>query len=239
MGGIRESPRTHAEVRLRPSSERPSNAPSHRAPEHATAMRAYMGPNGSSSGTDIPAESGVCRDGPASPSRSARALRPGAFGASVGGALRMAPRRRLIAGASPRWPEALARTVAEPMNQARPRQLPPCFLAGLRVGSGRCSRVPWLAPSLSVHHLTQDTAEADVAHRRVNGLCMPRGRAIAAAVARCAQMRAALQDLARDPDLRLTGVVTGLFARATWIIGNTAGLRGVVRVLRGVPVGRP
>src|SRR3982750_301906 len=91
MGGIRESPRTHAEVRLRPSPERPSNAPSHGAPEHATAMRAYMGPNGSSSGTDIPVESGACRDGPASPSRSARALRPGAFGASVGGALRMAP----------------------------------------------------------------------------------------------------------------------------------------------------
>jgi hypothetical protein len=75
MGGIRETPRPHAELRLRPSPERPSNAPPNRAPEHATAMRACTGPNGSSSGTDIPAESGVCRDGPANPSRPARARR--------------------------------------------------------------------------------------------------------------------------------------------------------------------
>src|SRR3954469_10552980 len=186
MGGIRETPRAHAEVRLRPSPKRPSNAPSHGAPEHATAMRACMGPNGSKSGTDIPAESGVCRDGTANPSRSVRALRPGAFGASLGACFGWRPRRRLITGAGPRWPGALARTVTEPIKQARPRQLPPCFLAGLRGGLGRCSRVPWLAPSLSVHHLTQDTAEADVAHRRVNGLRMPRGRAVA--VARCAQV---------------------------------------------------
>src|SRR3954449_10746468 len=159
MGGIRETPRAHAEVRLRPSPERPSNAPSHRAPEHATAIRACMGPNGLKSGADIPVESGACRDGPANPSRSARALRPGAFGASLRGALRIASRRQLIAGTSPRWPEALARSVIEPLKQAMPRQRPPCFLAGLRVGSGRCSRAPWLAPPLSVSYLTQDTAE--------------------------------------------------------------------------------
>src|SRR3954452_18510086 len=149
------------------------------------------------------------------------------------------PRRRLIAGASPRWPGGLAQSVIEPMKQARPRQLPPCFLAGLCGGSGRCSRVPWLAPPLSVHHLTQDTAEADVAHRRVDGLRMPRGGAVAPAVARCTQVRAALQDLARDPDLRLTGVVTGLFAPAAWIVGNAASLWGLGLMFRGIPVGRP
>jgi hypothetical protein len=98
MGGIRETPRPHAELRLRPSPERPSNAPPNRAPEHATAMRACTGPNGSSSGTDIPAESGVCRDGPANPSRPARALRPGAFGASLRGVLRMEPLKSACSG---------------------------------------------------------------------------------------------------------------------------------------------
>src|SRR3954447_17027177 len=62
---------------------------------------------------------------------------------------------------------------------------------------------------------SNDAPEADVGGRRVDGLGMPRRRPIATAVVRRAQMRAALQYPARDPDLRLARVVAqGLWRAA-------------------------
>src|SRR5262245_17671721 len=84
-----------------------------------------------------------------------------------------------------------------------------------------------------------DAAEADMAGRRVNRLGEARGRPVAPAVVRRAQMRSAFQHLARNPDRRLAGVVAVLGARAPWIARDAAGLRGIRRMLRLIPVSRP
>src|SRR6185312_3807023 len=68
---------------------------------------------------------------------------------------------------------------------------------------------------------------------------MSRSGAIAAAIIRRAQMRAALDDLARDLDVGLARIVAALLAPAARILGNAARLRRVGLVLRGKPVGRP
>src|SRR5689334_2585567 len=68
---------------------------------------------------------------------------------------------------------------------------------------------------------------------------MARGRAVAAAVIRRAQMRAALQHFARDADLGLAGVVALLLAPAARVLRNAARLGGVGMVARLVPVRRP
>src|SRR6188508_2393617 len=68
---------------------------------------------------------------------------------------------------------------------------------------------------------------------------MARGRAVAAAVVRRAQMRAALDDLAGNPDLRLAGVVAVLLEPAARIFRDAAGLRRIRLVLLRIPVGGP
>src|SRR5215207_11251266 len=57
-------------------------------------------------------------------------------------------------------------------------------------------------------------AEADVAHAGVDHLRPARGGAVAQAVAVGAQERAALDDLARDRELRLGGIPAGCLAAA-------------------------
>src|SRR5690242_1616378 len=78
-----------------------------------------------------------------------------------------------------------------------------------------------------------------MARRGVDGLGVPRGRAIAAAIIRRAEMRAALQHLARDADLGLAGVIAPLRAPATRVVRNAAGLRGIGLMPGGPPIGGP
>src|SRR5262245_14891565 len=73
----------------------------------------------------------------------------------------------------------------------------------------------------------------------IDRLRMSRSGAIAAAVIRRAQMRAALDDLAWDPDGGLARVVAALLAPAARVLRDAARLRRVGLVLRGIPVGRP
>ena len=78
-----------------------------------------------------------------------------------------------------------------------------------------------------------------MARRRIHRFRMARGRAVAAAVVRRAQMRAAFDDFAGDLDLRLAGVVAVFFAAAARIFRNAARFRRVGLVLLRKPVGRP
>src|SRR5215218_9853736 len=68
---------------------------------------------------------------------------------------------------------------------------------------------------------------------------MARSRPIASAVVRRAQVRAALDDLARDPDVCRGRVVAAVLAPAAWVLRDAAGFRRVTLVLLRVPVGRP
>src|SRR6516165_4967213 len=64
--------------------------------------------------------------------------------------------------------------------------------------------------NVSVTPVPDDAAKTDVAGGGVDGLGVARRRTVAAAIVRRAQMRAALQDLARNADVRLTVVVAAL-----------------------------
>src|SRR4249920_3881917 len=68
---------------------------------------------------------------------------------------------------------------------------------------------------------------------------MPRGRAIAAAIVRRTQMRAAFDDLARNFDVRLVRVVAVFLAAAARIFRNAARLWRIGFVLSRIPIGRP
>src|SRR5690242_17305932 len=78
-----------------------------------------------------------------------------------------------------------------------------------------------------------------MARRGVDRLGVPRGRSIAAAIIRRAEMRAALQDLARNLDRRLARIVAGVLAPAARVLRDAAGLFGVGLMPRGVPIGGP
>src|SRR5262245_3881613 len=81
-------------------------------------------------------------------------------------------------------------------------------------------------PSLcsSLAPLPDDASESDMAHRGVDWLSVARGRPVAAAVVGGAQMRAALEDLAGDVDVALTGVVARAFRSAARVLRDAAGL---------------
>src|SRR5258707_7537034 len=68
---------------------------------------------------------------------------------------------------------------------------------------------------------------------------MTRRRPIAAAIIRRAEMRAALDHLARDFDIWLARVEAGFFAPAARIFGNAARLRRIGIVFLRVPIGGP
>src|SRR5580704_3407836 len=78
-----------------------------------------------------------------------------------------------------------------------------------------------------------------MARRRIHRFRMTRGRAIAAAVIRRAQMRAAFDYFAGDFDLRLAGGVALRLAAAARIFRNATRLRRVGLVLLRVPIGGP
>ena len=68
---------------------------------------------------------------------------------------------------------------------------------------------------------------------------MPRRRAIAAAVVRRAEMRAALENLAWNPDVGLARVETVALGPTARILWNAARLCGICLVPAGPPVVRP
>src|SRR5882757_2103127 len=82
-------------------------------------------------------------------------------------------------------------------------------------------------------------AEPEMTRRSIDRLGMPCGGPIAAAIVRRAQMRAALDDLAGDTDVRLAGIVAALLASPARVLGNAARLRRIGLMLRRVPVRRP
>src|SRR5580692_260863 len=86
---------------------------------------------------------------------------------------------------------------------------------------------------------SDNTPKPEVTRRCIHRFRVARGRAVAAAVVRRAQMRAAFDDLAGDFDLRLAGVVALLLAAAARIFRHAARLRRVGLVLLRKPVGRP
>ena len=78
-----------------------------------------------------------------------------------------------------------------------------------------------------------------MAGRGVDILGMARRRAVAPAVVRRTEVRAALEHLARDAGPRLARIVAALGPGAARVRGHAAGLGRVGLVLRRVPVGRP
>src|SRR5215203_1061502 len=90
-----------------------------------------------------------------------------------------------------------------------------------------------------VNAFSPDAAEAEMTCRCVDLLGMARRRPIASAVVRRAEVRAALDDLARDPDVRRGRVVAAVLAPAARVLRDAAGFRRVTLVLLRVPVGCP
>src|SRR5215470_6524627 len=78
-----------------------------------------------------------------------------------------------------------------------------------------------------------------MARRGVDRLGVPRGRAVAAAVVWRTEMRAALQHLARDPDLGLARVITLRLVPAARVQRDAAGFRGIGLMPGGPPITRP
>src|SRR3954467_11389884 len=75
--------------------------------------------------------------------------------------------------------------------------------------------------------------------RCVDRLRVTRGRAVATAVARRAQMRAAFDHLARNPDLGLARVVASFLVPPARVLGDAAALERFGLVLLREPVGGP
>src|SRR5215207_9442621 len=90
-----------------------------------------------------------------------------------------------------------------------------------------------------VNAFSPDAAEAEMTCRCVDLLGVASRRSIASAVVRRAQVRAALDDLARDPDVCRGRVVAAVLASAAWVLRDAAGFRRVALVLLRVPVDRP
>src|SRR6476620_867085 len=102
----------------------------------------------------------------------------------------------------------------------------------------RCA--PACRPSPSpLRRRAHDAAEAEMAGRRVDRFRVARGRPIAAAVVGRTEVRAPLDHLAWNPDLRLAGIVAVALLGSTRIVRRAARLHGLVRMPRHVPIGRP
>src|SRR5215472_7580435 len=86
---------------------------------------------------------------------------------------------------------------------------------------------------------SHNTAEADMAHAAVDHVRVARRRAIAPAVIGRAKKGAALDHLARNSELRLGGVETGLYRAAPRIVRDAARAFGVPDMPGAEPVGGP
>src|SRR5438105_5470801 len=119
------------------------------------------------------------------------------------------------------------------------------------VGIGRCERCVLSSPLMvrsflyTVHwssrrcRLTNDAADADMAHAAVDHLRVARRRAIPPAVVGGAEKRAALDDLVRNRDLRLDGIETRLYRPAPRIARYAARAFSVQHVPGAEPIGGP
>src|SRR5262245_60958590 len=87
--------------------------------------------------------------------------------------------------------------------------------------------------------LARDASEAHVTGRGIDRLRVPGCRAIAPAVVGCAQMRAALQDLAGYAAIGLAWVVAQLLSATARILGDATGLVGVGGMSGIEPIGGP
>src|SRR5271155_498571 len=87
--------------------------------------------------------------------------------------------------------------------------------------------------------IADDAAKADMARRGVDWFGVTRGRTIAAAIVGRAQMRAALEHLARYLYLGLAGIVARGFGPAARVLRDTAGLWRLGRMLWRIPVSGP
>src|SRR5580658_2523019 len=84
-----------------------------------------------------------------------------------------------------------------------------------------------------------DAAESDVARGSVDRLGVAGGGLVAAAIIRRAQMRAALEHLAGDADLRLAWVVALGLRPAARILRHAARFSRLRRMARGPEIRRP
>src|SRR6185295_9901134 len=86
---------------------------------------------------------------------------------------------------------------------------------------------------------THDAAKAHVTGRGVDRLGEPGGGPVAAAVVRRAEVRAALEYFARNPNGGIGRIEAGFRPAGSRIVGNAAGLQRLGRVAWLVPVGGP
>src|SRR5215471_2815106 len=93
----------------------------------------------------------------------------------------------------------------------------------------RASLLVWTLSGVGfmITPFTDDTAKADMACRGVDRLGMPRSGPIAAAIIWRAQVRTALEHLARNPDVWLAGIVAHALRSTARVYRNAAGLRRV------------
>src|SRR6185437_2964478 len=78
-----------------------------------------------------------------------------------------------------------------------------------------------------------------MAGRRIDGFSVARGWTVSAAVIWRAKVRATLENLAGNFDVRLARIVAVRFAATARVLRNAAGLRRIGLVLCAVPVDGP
>src|SRR6185312_4475003 len=93
--------------------------------------------------------------------------------------------------------------------------------------------------SLIIASLSYDASKTNMARGRIHRLRVARGRTVAAAVARRAKMRAALEDLAGNFDFRQTRIVAVLLTSAAGVFRDAARLGRIGFVLGGPPIRGP
>src|SRR5580765_4921493 len=99
--------------------------------------------------------------------------------------------------------------------------------------------MPDAAAASSVTRPPDDAAKADVARGGIDGLGVTCRGPVAPAVTRCAQVRAALQYLTWDADVRLAFIVATLLGRTARILRKATGAWRRDFVMSAVPVGGP
>src|SRR6266704_7073866 len=87
--------------------------------------------------------------------------------------------------------------------------------------------------------LSNDTPKSDMAGGGVDCLGVACGGTVTPAVIRRAEMGAALDHLAGNPDVRLGGIVACGLGASAGVFRDTAGLWRIGLMLPGVPVGGP
>src|SRR5215470_63437 len=92
------------------------------------------------------------------------------------------------------------------------------------------------AAASSATRSPDDAAKADVARGCVDGLGVTCRGPVAAAVIRCTQVRAALQHLTRDADVRLAFIVTARLGRTVRILRKATGAWRRSLVTGAIPV---